>query len=145
MAFWSESTSSLLRGLRTRLLFFLSDHVLLIRSILGLLVPGLNSISTTFSMLSAEPQPWYDVVKWLCKSLWMSQIFFWAFIAVMLSESSQLSKQFDASTNRLLPFLVPFWARLSTLTGALRYSIASVYMLGLFFMTLGVLGSHLVI
>ena len=62
----------------------------------------------------------------------------------MLSESSQVSKQSDAFANPFLPYLMSFWAGLSTLIGELRYSVASTYV-GAIIMTLGVLGSHLVI
>ena len=52
----------------------------------SMLVPGLSSVSTTFSMLSVEPEPWYDVVEWLCNPLQMSQNPFSAFTTVMFSD-----------------------------------------------------------
>ena len=49
----------------------------------------------------------------------------------MLSESSQVSKQSDASANPFLPFVMSFWARLSKVIGEFTYSIALTYMLEL--------------
>ena len=56
---------------------------------------------------------------------------FWAFIAVMLSESSQVSKQSDAFANPFFPFPMSSLASLTTLIGEMRYSIALTYMLEL--------------
>ena len=134
----------ILRGLRTRLLIFYQDHVLLIRRLVGLLVPGLSSVSTTFSMLSVEPEPWYDVVKWLCKSLWMSQI---------LSKHLQplCYPSHPRFLNSLMHLQIPSF-RSDVALGQFNHTnqwVEVLYCLdiyvGAIVMTLGVLASHLVI
>ena len=62
----------------------------------------------------------------------------------MLSESPQVPKQSDAFANPFLPFLMSFWARLTTLIGDEVLYCLDIYV-GAIIMTLGVLGSHLVI
>ena len=68
---------------------------------------------------------------------------FRAFIAVMLSESSQVSKQSDAFANPFVPFPKFLCARSTTLTSVLRYYL-DIYV-GVIIMSLGVSGDHLVI
>ena len=71
------------------------------------------------------------MIEWLCHHFCSMSKFFWAFTAVMLSESSQVSKQSDAFANPFLLCSMSFWASLSTLIRLLRYSAASAFMLEL--------------
>ena len=60
-------------------------------------------------------EPWYCDSEWLCHHFCrMSQIL-WAFTVVMLSESSQVSKQSDAFAKSFPSVFASLWARLSTL------------------------------
>ena len=69
---------------------------------------------------------------------------FWAFTAVTLSESSQVSKESDAFANPSSRFNVPMGQLNHTNCWAEVFYCLDIYV-GVIIMTLGVLGDHLVI
>ena len=143
-AFWSESSYLSCGVKKLGFLFFYQDHMLLIRRLIGLMDLSLSSVSTTSVCWQLISEPWYCDSKWLCHHFrWMSQIF-WAFTAVMLSESSQVSKQSDAFANPFFPFWCPFGQINHTNQWVEVLCCLDIYV-GAITMTLGVLGDHLAI
>ena len=140
MPFWSESSSSLVRGLRTRFLIFYQDHMLLTRRLVGLMVLSLSSVPTIFCMF---------IIDLRTLILWWSSGYATIFVACLQS-FEHLQPLCCLSHPRFLnslkhlqnPFL-PFRCPLGQINHTNRWVEVLCYLgvyVGDIIMTLGVLG-----
>ena len=144
MPFWSDSSSSLIRGLRSRLLIFYQDHMLLICRLIWLLVSSPSSVPTTSLCWQLISELWYCDVKGY---------------ATILQDVSNLLSIYGRYVVRVIPGFEIVWCICNSLLFVPDVSLGQfnhtnrwvevLYCLDIYvgatIMTLGVLGSHLVI